>query len=1179
MSQDIEILPVFVSSTSLDLRPERDAVRDAVLRIRETQFVGMEYFGSRDETTRTASLDEVDRSRVYVGIVAARYGSGITEAEYDRASELGLPRFIYVKDDATIPGEWREKDPTQTAKLDAFRKKLRANHLEGFDFKSPEDLAAKVTADLHRWLFDNYLTSKLQGALSGEVSRDEAQTLLGAVRDLSALDSDLVALLQQSGFTVNVAGRDIVHGTVIKANNVTITDPDFFKSQATSHEQPFDYEIYKKSHWGDLKSESIYNFLQLERVKKQEDYNVALNSKQQFEQFEFVRDGAKPMYGTVLCFGESPNSIVAGCVTRCYYWRDSDQLTGFYDSKEFKKDLISQFKGAVDFLTKHLRLERVIGQEGSRENYEVPLVALREAIANALIHRVYKNRNDEVAVNLFEDRIEIKSPGRLPDQVTIGVINAGTDTYPRNPLIARVFYLYGHVERAGTGIKRMTKAMLARELPAPIFKNGSETFTVTLKRPKISAAEPISTSAQAEQSAILHQLRAPVGDFVGREKEIDELLATLRGGASAAISGISGMGGIGKTELAFYVAENLRDDYPDAQLVLDMLGTDDPPRDPRDALAACIRSFLGVDQPLPDDLQELTGLYRSILEGKRVLILLDNAFDSAQVRPLLPPAGSTLIITSRNAISLPRMARITLEQLQPFEARELLRSIAPRVLEDTADRICFLCGYLPLAIRAAGSLLDVTADLAPAVYAEQLQDERRRLEVIGAEGVDLGIEASFGLSYARLPPDAARVFRRLAVFPASFDARAEEVVCEDEGHKHLSDLLRRNLVLYNADTQRYSLHDLARLFADSRMSDDEGRATRMRHAAHYLTVLEECDDFYLKGGDAIKSAIALFDFERRNIEAGQVWACRQSSGDEAAARLCNQYPNAGAYVLSLRLHPREFISWLEAALAAARQLKDRASEGRHLGNLGLAYADLGEARRTIEFHEQALLVSREIGDHRGEGQDLNNLGIAYAALGETHRAIEFFEQRLAIAREIGDRYGEGNVLGSLGIAYKNLGETRRAIEFHEQALLVSREIGDRRGEGQDLGNLGVAYAALGETRRAIEFHEQDLAIEREIGDRRGEGDALGNLGNAYADLGETRRAVEFYEQQLTIAREVGDRRGEGNALFNTGLALGKFGERAKAIAHVEAALEIYDQIESPFAGRARAQLAQWRGEA
>ena len=203
----LRILPVYVSSTWLDLEPERGAVEQAVQSLRETKFVGMEYFGSRDETTRRASLDEVDRAAesgtrgVYVGIFAARYGSGITEDEYRRARELGLHCFIYFKGDATIHGDSREQDTAKAAKLDALKRELRTNHIVGPDFKSPDDLAAKVTADLHRRLFDEYITPKLRGALSGEVSRDEAKALLDAVKDLRSLRQDLLDSLRGAGIT------------------------------------------------------------------------------------------------------------------------------------------------------------------------------------------------------------------------------------------------------------------------------------------------------------------------------------------------------------------------------------------------------------------------------------------------------------------------------------------------------------------------------------------------------------------------------------------------------------------------------------------------------------------------------------------------------------------------------------------------------------------------------------------------------------------------------------------------------------------------------------------------------------------------------------------------------------------------------------------------------------------
>ncbi|HEX8686137.1 MAG TPA: DUF4062 domain-containing protein [Pyrinomonadaceae bacterium] len=167
MAQDFKILPVFISSTWLDLRPEHEAAEGAVNSMRETKYVGMKYFGARDEDTRTASLDEVDRSRVYVGVIGGRYGSGITEAEYDRASARGLRRFAYFKSDAAVPADERETDPELVARLDAFKRRLRDAHTVK-EFDTPGGLAALLTADLHRWLFDEYLTPKLQGALRGE---------------------------------------------------------------------------------------------------------------------------------------------------------------------------------------------------------------------------------------------------------------------------------------------------------------------------------------------------------------------------------------------------------------------------------------------------------------------------------------------------------------------------------------------------------------------------------------------------------------------------------------------------------------------------------------------------------------------------------------------------------------------------------------------------------------------------------------------------------------------------------------------------------------------------------------------------------------------------------------------------------------------------------------------------
>jgi tetratricopeptide (TPR) repeat protein len=666
---------------------------------------------------------------------------------------------------------------------------------------------------------------------------------------------------------------------------------------------------------------------------------------------------------------------------------------------------------------------------------------------------------------------------------------------------------------------------------------------------------------------LVPHLPPPPRDFTGRDEELQDLLAGFERGAT--ITGLRGMGGIGKTALAYALAETLAGRYPDGQILVELRGTDPVPMTAAEAMARVIRAYHPQFKP-PESEAELGNIYHSVLHEMRALLLLDNAADDRQVRPLLPPQSCGVIVTSRRKFSLPGLVPKDLDVLRTDEAIELLLKLwkpgASPSTEQLGDEdlleIARLCGFLPLALRAAGSLLANSPDLSPAQYARDLQDELRRQERIGKEGVDLDVESSFGLSYSRLKPETAAVFRILSVFPASFDAAAEEVVCLDEGHRHLSELVRWSLAEYQSSYcgGRYHMHDLVRIFASSRLPSEEKAEAEERHAEHYRSVLSASDEQYKQGGENLLAGLALFDQEWANIQAGWAWAERSLHDSPASATLCSSYPNAGAYVLDLRLHPREKIRWLETAVAAARKKSDRGAEGRHLGNLGGAYADLGELRKAIEHYDQALKITREIGDRTGEGNALGSLGLAYADLGEPRKAIEYHEKALEIAREIGDRRGEGNRLGNLGIAYASLGEPRKAIDYYDQALKISREIGNRRGEGAVLGNLGLAYADLGDPRKAIEYHEKALKISREIGDRRGEGADLGNLGNAYASLGEPRKAIEYHEKALKIAREIGDRRNEGNWLGSLGLAYAILGEPRKAIDYYDQALEIAREI-------------------
>ena len=628
----------------------------------------------------------------------------------------------------------------------------------------------------------------------------------------------------------------------------------------------------------------------------------------------------------------------------------------------------------------------------------------------------------------------------------------------------------------------------------------------------------------------LHQVPPPPADFTGRADELKQLLTTIeRGGVT--ISGLQGLGGIGKTAFALKLVEQLKPYYPDAQFYLDLKGASAEPLSVTEALGHVIRSYHPAAK-LPESETELRALYLSVLDGQRAILLMDNAADAVQVEPLIPPASCLLLVTSRWHSTLPGFAAKNLDTLMAGDARALLLTIAPRIGE-WADKIAALCGYLPLALRLAASALAKYRNLKPADYAARLQHRQRRLQLI---------EAPLSVSYELLSEELQERWRWLAVFTDSFDEFAAAAVWEvevDQALETLGELITESLIELNETSDRYHLHDLSRLFADAKLNEEERAITHKRHAMHYMGLLAGIAELYLEGGEALLCGLALFDHEWNNIQAGQAWAAAQGiATDENVARLCISYPGVGAEVLSLRQHARGQICWLETGLAAARRLKDPEGEAVVLGNLGLAYAHLGK----------------------------------------THQALHLYEQQLTIVRELGDRMGEGIALGNIGLACEELGETQRAITFFEQRLTVAREIGDRRGEASALGYLGGAYVRLGEDLRAIQFYEQQLTIVREIGDLKGESVALGNLGIAHAELDDTQKAIGFFEEQLAMAREIGDLGNEGIALWNMSLALDRLGKRPQAIELAEQSLTIHEQIEDRNAMKVRVQLAAWRAE-
>jgi hypothetical protein len=394
----------------------------------------------------------------------------------------------------------------------------------------------------------------------------------------------------------------------------------------------------------------------------------------------------------------------------------------------------------------------------------------------------------------------------------------------------------------------------------------------------------------------------PPPDFIGRDDEISELMGSFDRGAT--ITGVRGLGGIGKTTLAFKLAWLLRERYPDGQLMMDMRGTSKdplkPPLTPAEAIGHIIHVY-NEEERLPENEDELLRRYFTVMNRKRALLLLDNASGFEQVKPLVPLASCGIIITSRRRFTLPGLVAKDLDTLMEDRAVELLFEVWRPRAEPPADQIggmagkevAQLCGFLPLALRAAGSLLANTPDLSLVEYAKKLRDERTRLEQIGSEGVDLGVEASFNLSYRQLPKDTARVLRLLSIFPVDFDAKAEEAICKDLGHMQLSELLRWSLVEYQEKARRYHLHDLVRIFAAARLDEEdsvtEHTAVQQRYAEYYRDILSVSNKLYAAGKERTADGLGLFDREWSNIKVGQAWSEKNAAISNETSDLCCVY--------------------------------------------------------------------------------------------------------------------------------------------------------------------------------------------------------------------------------------------------------------------------------------------------
>jgi DNA-binding SARP family transcriptional activator len=635
------------------------------------------------------------------------------------------------------------------------------------------------------------------------------------------------------------------------------------------------------------------------------------------------------------------------------------------------------------------------------------------------------------------------------------------------------------------------------------------------------------------------QLPADVADFTGRDQHLKQLCDMVleprqRDNLAVAVAVVAGAPGLGKTALAVHAAHRLRPDFPDGQLYVSLRGGTEQPAAPDEVLARFLRD-LGVDGArVPVDAEERAAMYRTRLAERQMLIVLDDAWDAAQVRPLLPGSGScAVIVTSRHRLSdLAGSRLIDLDVLDDAEAAELFARIVGTdragAEPDAVREVLATCGGLPLAIRIAGARLAARRGWSVRALADRLADQRHRMDELTAG--DLAVRATFQVSFDALPhsengggADPAPVFRLLGVWQGSSIGLAAAAALVGERQDLVGDALEVLVdahLLESSTPDRYRLHDLLRDYAAELAQSDQPQA--ISEAMHRIL------GWYLRTANSAASAIAPY---REQIPLD---------------------PSAPGYEPLAFATAEQALAWCEQErsnlVAATRQA---ASQGLHdiawklpaVMRNGLDR--LGYRTEWVTTHRIALASVRELGDRRGEAWILNNLGMVFGRQ-RMDDAIGYLEQALAIFREVGDRRTQARAANDLAFTYLILGRYEEAVTPLWEALQLQREVGRRYGEGVALCNLGEAYLELGRYDEAIACSQEALAIVREVGSVRDEGFALSNLGRAHLDLGHLDQAADLFEQALSIHQAAGNPNGEAQVLLPFGICHARSGRLAQA---------------------------------
>jgi tetratricopeptide (TPR) repeat protein len=619
----------------------------------------------------------------------------------------------------------------------------------------------------------------------------------------------------------------------------------------------------------------------------------------------------------------------------------------------------------------------------------------------------------------------------------------------------------------------------------------------------------------------------------------------------------------GKTALAMHWAHQVRGEFPDGQLYVNLRGFDPacPAVDPGQALRGFLDAFAVPPERVPAGLDAQVGLYRSLLAGKRVLVVLDNARDAEQVRPLLPGSpGCLALVTSRNhltgLIATDGAYPLGLDLLTLSEAHDLLarRLGAERVASEpeAAGEIVERCARLPLALAIVAARAAAKPGFPLAVTAAELRHATATLDPFDGGDLATDVRTVFSWSYRALSMGAARLFRLLGLYPGpdiSAAAAASLAGVPSARARVLLAELARTHLLTEHSPGRYALHDLLRAYAAEQANTHDSDGVR---AAAVGRVLDHCLH-------TAHAAAALLEPYSAPIDPAP--------------------PQPGVIVGEL-VTAEDALDWFtaeRATLLAAVRLAADAGFAAHTWQLAWALTTF-LLRRGL-WNDQAMAcnagldAARRTGDAVGEAHALLLLALGYARSGRFHEASPHFHHALRLLETIGG-YRSSQVVARSGLTWIAERQERYAdmLGHSLKGLELSRAAGDRTLEVMSLNDVGWSHAVLGDHQRAISYCERALAGSQERGERNWEGAAWHSLGYVHHQLGNHERAVACYERSLELCRELADRYNEADTLDHLGGVHSSAGDIGAAHWAWTQALRIFDEIDHPGGDRVRAKL-------